>query len=100
MKKILNFVILSYALWGSLLIVVGLYVSSNQKNKLLTEQEMLSPLLILHIFLLIASAYPIIKWEKRILVKALVLIIHYLLVLLFSFYILFIGLVSIHGWKN
>ena len=100
MKKILNFVILSYALWGSLLIVVGLYVSSNQKNKLLTEQEMLSPLLILHIFLLIASAYPIIKWKKRILVKALALFIHYFLVLIFSYYILFIGLVSIHGWKN
>jgi hypothetical protein len=94
MKIIINFVVLTYTIWSSLLIVWFLFLNKNK------TQENYELIFIFHLFLLIASAYPIIKWEKRILVKALVLIIHYLLVLLFSFYILFIGLVSIHGWKN
>jgi hypothetical protein len=85
---------LTYAIWSSLLIVwfLSYYKSKNQEN--------FEPFFVLHLFLLIASAYPIIKWKNRILVKIITLFIHYLLVLFCSFYILYLGLVLIHGWKN
>ncbi len=103
MKKIiLNILILTYAFWGSLLLVWIEYVLANPKtpNMMGPEKPNTSLLLLPHILLLLASAFPIFMWEKQIGIKVSMLIIYYLLAVIVAFYILYIGLIGIYGWNN
>jgi hypothetical protein len=103
MKKILvNIGILTYAIWGTLLLVGIEYVLANRKTPLLTgpEKPDTTFLLLIHIILLLASAYPIFILKKHIGQKVLLIIVHYFFVVIFAFYIYYLGLVGIFGWNN
>jgi hypothetical protein len=101
-KTLLTIGILTYAIWETLLLVVIHYVLTNLITPLITEAEKpnITFLLLIHIILLLVSAYPIFIWKKQIGLKVLLLIVHYLFAAIFTFCIYYFGLVGIYGWNN
>jgi hypothetical protein len=101
-KNLLTIGILTYAIWGTLLLVGIHYVLTNLITPLIIGAEKLDItfLLLIHIILLLASAYPIFMWKKHLGLKVLLLIVHYLFAAIFTFYIYYFGLVGIYGWNN
>lgn len=103
MKKIIvNIVILTYAIWGTLLLVSIEYVLANRNTPMTSEPQKPDTifLLMIHILLLLASAYPIFIWKKHVAKKVVLIFVHYFFAVIFAFYIYYLGLVGIFGWNN
>ncbi len=101
-KTLLTIGILTYAIWGTLLLVGIHYVLTNLITPLITEAEKpnITFLLLIHIILLLVSAYPVFMWKKQIGLKVLMLILHYVFAIICAFCIYYFGLVGIYGWRN